>query len=279
MNISEFMNSDNKDKYIVVGRNKFADKILDNFLGNFRVMSNLPKGNLLANSVVVRDNEDILSEDFSELNRNYRFAIQVDKKDGRRKLFKSASNKDIIFVDYENNEKFIINKVIDILGINKKKASKLVKYCEQDMNMIYNEVNKLKYLTKEQLNKLISSLIVKDDKDIFKFLNNLFSGKGYLSELYRLNDHSMKLLYMITKMARDLIICRDCINKSNKSISNEFGMHNYQVKIYKGIAKNYSIDELKDIFYECNKIEGRIKTGQIDSDVALDYICNYIGGG
>ena len=279
MKVKDFLNLDNyKDKYIFVGNNRVADILLKRYLGEYRIENTLPEGGLLLDNVVVR-NDDILSKDFKELKRPYKFVIQVDKVDGRRKIFKSAKKEEIIDTTPEENKEFIINEIRKKLEVNKKQAHRILKYNQYDVNSVFNQIQQLKYLSEEEIEKYIKELAIKRDDDIFEFINTLLEGKNYMEYLNKLNEHPLKLIYMIKQQVRGLIICKDLTDYRNNDIAKHFSLHPYQVQLFKKSAKKLEGKRLINIYKLCSQKQREIKTGKIQPDTALDYICLYIAGG
>lgn len=272
MNIVDFMNKkEYDDKYIFIGNNTVSDILLERYLGEYEVSSYLPKGGLITKNRVVR-NEDILSKDWEKIKRNYKFVIQAEKYDGRRKLFKSAKEKEVVDTTLDSNREFYINQVKKKLNINFYNAKKLVDV-KQDVNLIYNEVQKLKYLTKTEIEDYIQDLLKKEANAIFDFINSVIEKEDYLYQKKMINDHPLKVLYMITQQLRGLIICKNLIGQRNKEIADKYDLHPFQVQIFKSQVSNYTLEELIDLFKECCEQERRIKTGKISPELALDYIC------
>lgn len=271
MNISKFLNQkEYNNKYIFIGNNQLTKQLLDRYLGDYEVSNILPKGGLLNVNRLIK-NEDFLSRDFSDLDREYKFVILADKRDGRRKIFKSAKEKEIVDTTLEENKKFINSQIRAKLGITKKQAEKLIE-SKKEIGLIYNEIQKLKHLPKNLIIKYVANLEVKEEKDIFNFLNALFTGGDYYKYLNKLSDHPIKIIYMINIQLRGLIICKE----QSGNISKKYGLHPYQVKIFKQQARTYSLDSLLTMFKLSCEYDRKIKTGQVSPEVALDYICSYI---
>jgi DNA polymerase III delta subunit len=276
LNITDFLSTEKKDKYIFIGNNQLTDKLIKEYLGDYEISAFLPKGGLLRKNRLLK-NPDLLSSDFSKLEREYKFVIQVDKKDGRRKIFKTADKEEIVDTTIDANEDFIKNQIITKLGITKRQAEKITKH-KKDVGSIYNEVQRLQYLNRTEKNNYIEQLEITKDNDIFIFINALFENNNYMKYLNRLNEHPIKLLYMIAQQLRGLIICKE--QKGN--IAKDFSLHPYQVKIFKKQARTYSKESLMTMFKTVNEYNRKIKTGKISPELALDYICSYIytrGGG
>jgi len=282
LTIEELFEIENyEDKYIVIGEGTLAEVALEMCLGKeYAVYDFLPLSGFLTNKVVVVKNDDgILSEDFNELKRRYKFAIQVEKRDGRRKIFKTAPEDLIIDATLEGNKDFIVNQIMQKLEISQWHAEKLIMFNNNMIDSVYNEVQKLKYLDPEERVKYIDNLVVLLEDDIFKFLNSLFEDGDFMEELNKLNDHPLKLIYMIKQQVRGMIICKDLISERNKSISEKYDLHPFQIKVFKQLSKEHDIQHLTSIFKLCSEMQRKIKTGQIDPYPALEFICLFVARG
>ena len=267
------------DKYIVIGEGTLAEVALEMCLGkDYAVYDYLPLSGFLTNKVVVK-NDDILSEDFNELKRRYKFAIQVEKRDGRRKIFKTAPEDRIIDATLESNKKLVIEKIVQKLEVKERHARRLVKFNDDDVNSLYNQIQQLSFLDPEEREEYIERLVIIEDDVIFDFLNELFLGYGYMEELEKLEDHPLKLIYMIRQQVRGMIICKDLKAERVRTISEKYDYHPYQVKIFKELAQQHTMGHLIDIFKLCSEKQREIKTGQIEPNIALDYICLFVAGG
>lgn len=247
MNPDEFLSiEDKKDKYLFVGYNQITKYLLDNWLGDYKVKDKLPKGGLIHNNIVVR-NDDLLSQSLQEIQRPYKFAVVADKVDNRRKMFKDA---------YVNttDKKYLLKKI-------KKRTSypeKLYNYCN-DVAHIMNEVNKLKYM--DNPDEYVKNLKIAGDKEIFKFLDKLFKGQNCLGNI---NEHPLKILYMVTNQLKGMIICKKC--------KDTYGLHPYRQKIFKKLNKNFTLQELLELLFKSTEIERMIKTGKIEPKIGLEYL-------
>ncbi|MFW6311786.1 MAG: hypothetical protein ACOC1K_06075, partial [Nanoarchaeota archaeon] len=243
MNGIQFLNSTPKEKnYIFIGSNYLSKLAINKFLGSdYKVMETLPKGLLFKNPLLVKNNEELQNRKYDTMQRNYKYVIQLDKADKRKKLFKSAPKNVIInFIDI--SEEFLQEQIKTKLNISIKYAKKLCNYCNNDSSKIYNELNKLKWLDNKTVLKYITNLVIHEDKEIFTFLNQLFKGSNYFNIYERLEDNELKILFMIQKQLKGMIICKDLITSANNDIAGRYNLHPYQVKIYKELSNNFSIE-------------------------------------
>lgn len=99
-----------------------------------------------------------------------------------------------------------------------------------------------------------------------------------LRELHQLLDAGQNELYilsMIVYQFRNLLIVRDFIERGTSNqwdIAKKAGLHPFVAGKTLNLARNYSIDSLKNIYSTLLEQDIAIKTGQIDPKTALDLL-------
>ena len=159
---------------------------------------------------------------------------------------------------------------------------------EIDLGFYVNEIDKLvQYHDKKQMivldtvNKVSSSNI---DKDIFRLIDDLFSGNlnSAYEQMYHLTYNKVVpqiIIASIARNARNICICQSLSaeGKSEASIANQWSIHPYAVKKAIAIGKRFSVSDAKNTLLVLNQIDVKLKTGLLGSEEALALLIEDIG--
>ncbi|MCX6721272.1 MAG: DNA polymerase III subunit delta [Candidatus Staskawiczbacteria bacterium] len=141
-----------------------------------------------------------------------------------------------------------------------------------------NEINKLSnykrgaIIKKEDVELLVKPNI---ENDIFKTIDALAS-KNKKEALLLLHKHldggdnSLYLLSMVAYQFRNLLIIKELMD-SRKSLAN-CGLHPFVVRKTSYLCNQFTFEQLKKIYQRIFQIDADIKTGKIDSELALDML-------
>ncbi len=159
----------------------------------------------------------------------------------------------------------------------------LLESVAQDMNNIYNEVEKLIFYCKDRgvittadvekmcvsqvegkIFEMIDALSAKDGRRVIALYEDLV----YLKHPYRV------MLANITTNFRRTMKVRLCMDegKSFADIVSILGIKEYPAKKYMGLAKKYDYDRLKEYVERCNLADTQIKTYAMHEKMAMDML-------
>jgi len=158
----------------------------------------------------------------------------------------------------------------------------LIEHVGSDLWRMNNEIKKLvsyknnTTVKKEDIKLLTRSKI---ETDIFKTIDAI-SQKNKKQALNLLHKHLEKgdsplyLLSMINFQFRNLLIVKDFVEKYRPYgvILKKSGLHPFVVKKSYSLSQKFSIGELKKIYRRIFQVDLDIKTGRIESKMALDLL-------
>jgi DNA polymerase-3 subunit delta len=158
----------------------------------------------------------------------------------------------------------------------------LLNYAENDLWQIKNEIQKLcnykqnKMIEEEDVKLLVRPKI---ENDIFKTiecvaLKNKKQALELISKHIEKGDHPLQLLSMIIYQFKVLLIIKDLIIKklSYGQIVKKSGLHPFVVQKNYHLCSQFSFEDLKKIYNKIFQIDADIKTGKIDSELALELL-------
>jgi len=247
------------EKKLVVLKNVFSDKnFQEKFFENFKKINNI---------------KDII------------IVFEVEKIDERAKLFKAlkkeAKCQEFSFPSEANLKKWIENEFrkygakIDIQAQNY-----LLNIVGNNLWQMENEIKKLAFFKKGQVIKkedIDLHIKPKIENDIFKTIEAL-AAKDKKQALCCLRNHiesgdnEIYILSMIAYQFKNLLIIKELIDKGSPYyvIAQKSGLHPFVVKKTFYLCNKFSLEQLKKIYKKIFQIDLDIKSGKIDSELALD---------
>jgi DNA polymerase-3 subunit delta len=170
--------------------------------------------------------------------------------------------------------------------INPEALDLLINYVGNDLWQMTNEINKLSnYKRGSVIIKEDVELLVKPnlENDIFKTIDALASRnkKLALSLLHKHldnGDNALYLLSMITYQFRNLLTVKEMqeMQKPYGLIAKACGLHPFVVQKTYYLCNQFSIKQLKKIYQKIFQVDSDIKTGKIESELALDLLLSEI---
>ena len=146
--------------------------------------------------------------------------------------------------------------------------------------ILKNEIEKIKLykdnktITKEDI---INVTTKKVDTDIFKLIDYIVSdNKSKALEIYyemlKMNEEPIKIIIMLSNQFRIMYQAKELIKKglSEKDIADILKIHPYRVKLAIQNGRKYSKETLLNYLSELADIDIDIKTGKINSNLALE---------
>ncbi len=253
------------EKKLIVLRNVFLNaKFQEDFLENVKTLEKI---------------EDII------------IVFEDEAVDARKKLFKTFK-KETKCQEFSClsglslrkwiKEKFEENKA----KINPDAEDLLLAFAGNDLWQLSNEINKLSdYKRNSVVKKEDVELLVRPklENDIFKTIEAIAqkNKKQALSLLHKHlenGDNTLYLLSMIAYQFKNLLIIKDLIEKRSPYgvILKNSGLHPFVVKKTYYLCSQFTFAELKKIYQKIFQVDSDIKTGKIDSELALDLLVSGI---
>lgn len=167
-------------------------------------------------------------------------------------------------------------------------VAKLIEYVGSDLWRMSNELDKLttysstslgtgnKQLTTENIKLLVNPQV---ESNIFKMVEAVAKKDLEIAtqELYKLlksGEHELYILTMIVWQYRNLLIIKDLserIKTTNSwSLARKAGLSPFVVQKSLSILPRYSLEDLRKIYRTLSDFDIKIKTGKIESRVALE---------
>ena len=241
--------------------------------------------------IVHNDNDFLKAENswdkvISSIGNNILILI-YDNIDKRSKFYKRFIN-DIAVFEHLGEDILIkyIQKQID-LSVNNCKM--LIDICEHDYSRILLEIDKIKqfredYIKDKELPKPYDGIflqlvndgtIYRPPKDaIFDLVDSIC--KGNIDKSYQLyedckaiNESPLAIISVLYNNMKQMLQVQSC---HNSDIAKSTGLTNWQIMQAKDKIGAYSIRELVNALKVIQKTEQAIKTGEIEQDIAIDYI-------
>ncbi len=205
--------------------------------------------------------------------------------DERKKVTKMMKEKGkVILIDLPKGID-LYNKVADRLIEKKYIAEKetinyLINACLNNYDLICNEIEKIDlYYQKptkinlETIKNLVSKTIVDNN---FKFVDaviqkDIKKAFQYLEDLTILKIEPLTLINLLAREYRNMLSMKLYEEKkiNKKEIQQELKLQTWQYDKTKKNADTYHKDDLKDYLIELEKLDVKIKSGQIDKTIGL----------
>ena len=255
---------------------------------------NILRADTIAEITVKLNNKAFISSSYCYIVHNDNDFLKAENS--WDKVISSIGNNILILI-YDNidkRSKFLgenilikyIQKQID-LSVNNCKM--LIDICEHDYSRILLEIDKIKqfredYIKDKELPKPYDCIflqlvndgtIYRPPKDaIFDLVDSICRGnidKSY--QLYEdckaINESPLAIISVLYNNMKQMLQVQSCLNDD---IAKSTGLTNWQIMQAKDKIGAYSIRELVNALKVIQKTEQAIKTGEIEQDMAIDYI-------
>lgn len=208
---------------------------------------------------------------------------EIDKRNKFFKILLKKSFKKQEFLEYLpfKTKAFIENEVKKLGGqISSLAVDELIIFFGNNLWQIENELQKLvaykegKIIEREDIENLCS---VNIDFNIFKTIEAISkkdkrNALKLISKHFEKGENEIKILSLINYQFRNLIKIKSLINekKSFFQIIKISHLHPFIVKKTFSIAKNFSMEELKNIYKKLLETDFAIKTGKVDPKLGIE---------
>lgn len=267
--------------YIDAEENDFGD-----FYSNFKITSMFAEKKLIVLKNIFGNAK--FQEEFFESVKNIEdlkdiVVIYEDcPADQRTKFFKALQKyvkcQEFGYLAPAQLKKWIQNKV----KINPDALELLVNFVGNNLWQMNNEINKLlNYKEGGIVEKENVELLVKPniENDIFLTIDALAqkNKKQALFLFHKHIDNGENVLYLLSMIAyqfRNLLIIKELIDKKNQyqTIIKKSGLHPFVVKKSYYLCSQFTLPELKKIYWKIFQIDSDVKTGKIEPETALDLL-------
>jgi DNA polymerase III subunit delta len=229
---------------------------------------------------------DTLIEAISDLSEDVVLIFASPKPDKRSKLYKTLMNiaqvKEFAILKGQELAQWIYTEVKNRGGgISIMTAKNLMGYCGEDMTTISHEIDKLiLYKKKEEIvmNDVFNVCTMHPLSNIFAFTGGIGGDKRkmllMLQKLIQSGEAIQLIFFMIVRQFRYLIQVRYLLDhhKSKAEIQSQLKLAPFQVSQYINQSRNWSYQQLKEIYTELKEMDIKVKVGKIPSTTDTQHI-------
>lgn len=210
------------------------------------------------------------------------FTLLKEKIDTRKKI--TTLLKKVGHIEEFNNVTNISKIITNLFypyKINQKEIDILIERVGNNLNLISNEIDKIKLYKDTDLNITIDDIVnlthKNIDLDIFKLIDNILSLKkrdalDCLEEMIKCGEEPIAIIILLANQIRIMYQAKVLIKKgySEHEISNILEIHDYRVKKALEKSRNYTESKLLQKLEELSDLDFDIKSGKIDKNIGLE---------
>ena len=227
------------------------------------------------------DNLEKKFEQIKEVLGDNILILQFYKIDKRSKFYNFI--KDGSGIEFEFLHPIVLEKhILEEISLSPGSVKKLIEVCEQDYGRILLEIDKIQRFSQceniscdDAFKRLLDGRVIYQppgDK-IFDFVGAVLAGKPKLSfsllrECKEIGEPSLRLLLVLFTNIRHLLQVQSC----KGAIAETTGLSNWEIRNVQAYENVYRISELVGALRLIREVEVGIKTGQIDEQIAVDYV-------
>lgn len=210
------------------------------------------------------------------------FVVNSDIVDSRRKLYKLIKEKGKIeeFNKITNINNYV-KKLFEGYNISYNTINLFIKRVGNDLNSLSNEAEKIKiYKINDKIitdNDIISCTHEKIDINIFKFIDNIINKNKKESittykEMLKVGEEPIKIIVMLANQFRLMYQAKILTSKgyTEEDIANLLHSKKYPVHLAIQKGYRYTSDVLLNHLEELADLDIKIKSGEIDKNLALE---------
>ena len=247
----------------------------------------------------------ILENVSSNSNFKERFLKEIEKFEGPEVIIlfleKQDLSKDPFFQELKKHSKFQEFKPLTLFKlkywiinefrkygkeIEKDALFRLIELVGNDLWQLNNEIKKLvnfqkgNKITLKDVEELVSENV---KVNVFRTIdaiaaNNKKRALKLLNSLFERGEKPSFLIALLKFQFKNLLLIKDLIErgKTQREITSSLNLHPFIVKNLFFLAKKFSKEKLKKIYFEIFNLENKIKTGKIDSKLSLEIFVSQI---
>lgn len=249
------------NKKIVVGTNAF-------FLSSDRTKSS------------VEHNLELFEKYLDNQSPDNILILVTDNIDKRKKITSNTLKK-VELIEEITDINSLIKKHLENYEMDNMAINKLMEYCRNDNERIFNELEKLKLykiddkrITARDVEEIVTPTL---DDNIFHFIDSILSGnKEYAFKLYHNfilhGEQIVPMIILIANKIRLMYQVKVLASKGNsdKNIASLLKVHEYPVKLAREAGYKYSETRLLDLLEKLAKLDLDIKSGETLGEVEFE---------
>ena len=243
---------------------------------------------IVNNELLFSSKKSIDTTELEEYIENYNpntiliFVVNRDTVDSRRKLYKIIKEKGKIeeFNKITNINSYV-KKLFEGYNISYNTINLFIKRVGNDLNSLSNEAEKIKiYKIDDKIitdNDIINCTHEKIDINIFKFIDNIIKKNKKESittykEMLKVGEEPIKIIVMLANQFRLMYQAKILTSKgyTEEDIANLLHLKKYPVHLAIQKGYRYTSDTLLKHLEELADLDIKIKSGEIDKNLALE---------
>ena len=243
---------------------------------------------ILENTGFFSSANDALADYMKNISPTTILVFVEESVDKRNKLFKAVSAAGYAANMTSPDQNTLVTWVGGILRQNQRKITKndcllFLSLIDMDMENIRQELEKLvcytmgrDTVTAEDIHAVCS---VHTENKIFDMINAVAGkNKRLAMELYNdlltLKEPPMRTLYLIARQFNVLLQIRELAGQGfpNNTIAERTGMKEFIVRKNVGLARKFTIEELKGAVEFCTQMEEDVKMGRMADQIAVELV-------
>lgn len=228
-----------------------------------------------------KEDENLLGNYINSPNLDTVLILRCSKLDERKKIIKLLMKK--VTVKEFNNTNLIekVKNMFDDFDIKNDTINLLIERVGSDLNLLHNEIEKIKIykdndknITKEDIISLTHKNI---DLDVFKLIDNIVNHDKEKSlelynELLKNGSEPIAIIVMLANQFRIMYQAKELIKKgyTEKDIASTINIHPYRVKLALQNSRSYNSKVLLKYLSDLAQLDIDIKSGNIDKNLGLE---------
>lgn len=243
---------------------------------------------ILENTGFFSSANDVIAEYVSHVPETTVLVFVEESADKRNKLFKAVSAAGYAANMTSPDQETLVKWVAGILKQDGKRITKndcllFLSLIDMDMENIRQELEKLvcytmgrDVVTQEDIHAVCS---IHTENKIFDMINAVAGkNKGQAMALYNdlltLKEPPMRTLYLMARQFNVLLQIRELAVQGfpNNIIAERTGMKEFIVRKNAGLARKFSVEELKGAVEFCTQMEEDVKTGKMIDQIAVELV-------
>lgn len=230
---------------------------------------------------LTKEDEELFFKYINEPNPDTILILTCEKLDERKKLTKELKKKVTTKVFNNTNFNESVKTMFENFKVDSNTIDLLIKRVGQDLNLLYNEIEKIKLfkdddkvITKEDIIALTHKNI---DLDVFKLIENIVSKNKENSlelynELLKNNSEPIAIITMLANQFRIMYQAKELIKKgyTEKDIATKINIHPYRVKLALQNSRSYDSKILLEYIEALANLDIDIKSGNVSKNLGLE---------
>lgn len=228
-----------------------------------------------------KEDENLLGNYINSPNLDTILILRCSKLDERKKIIKLLMKK--VTVKEFNNTNLIekVKNMFDDFDIKNDTINLLIERVGSDLNLLHNEIEKIKIykdndknITKEDIISLTHKNI---NLDVFKLIDNIVNHDKEKSlelynELLKNGSEPIAIIVMLANQFRIMYQAKELIKKgyTEKDIASTINIHPYRVKLALQNSRSYDSKVLLKYLSDLAQLDIDIKSGNIDKNLGLE---------